>query len=81
MATPELEGPRAYRPDLVFHLDRLREEIGAIRRELSEAPSGPAAVDEDSYRLATEIDLLVAKFLRLFARTEERGESEFSYQG
>jgi len=77
LATPEREGIQTCQPDLAFRLDRLREEIGAIRRELSEASSGPAATDEDSYRLATEIDLLVTKFLRLSAREQERGEGGF----
>ena len=77
MATPEREGIQTCQPDLAFRLDRLREEIGAIRRELSEASSGPAAADEDSYRLATEIDLLVTKFLRIFARAQEGAEGRF----
>ncbi|NLG83818.1 MAG: hypothetical protein GX493_04240 [Firmicutes bacterium] len=71
MAIPEHEG---YRPELASRLDRLRAEIGELRRELTEeayaAEETIAEMDEESYRLATQIDLLVTKFLRLFGRAQ-----------
>lgn len=71
MAIPGLE---EYRPELVSRLDRLRAEIGELRRELTEeaysAVEAETEIEEESYKLATQIDLLVTKFLRLFGRTQ-----------
>ena len=74
MAIPGLE---EYRPELASRLDWLRAEIGALRRELTEeiylSRESATEIDEESYRLATQIDLLVTKFLRFFGRSQQEG--------
>ncbi|MGE5552288.1 MAG: hypothetical protein ACM3ZC_17445 [Bacteroidota bacterium] len=46
-------------------LDDLRREIGALRHEVLHGSPAPARANEESYRTATQIDLLVSKMLRL----------------
>lgn len=71
MATPESETDR--RPgDLTSRLDTLRREIGALRQELMESGQVPSAAEDDNYRLATQLDLLVNRFLRLQESLGER---------
>ncbi len=71
MAIPESETDRS-QSDLTLHLDTLRREIGALRQELMESGQVPSAAEDDNYRLATQIDLLVNKFLRLQESLSEK---------
>jgi len=67
LATPESnEGAENVldHTDLTLRLTDLRREIGALRQELM-ASGGSPALNENSYRSATRLDLLVNKFLRL----------------
>ncbi len=59
-------------------LDTLRREIGALRQELMESGQVPSSAEDDNYRLATQIDLLVNKFLRL---QESLGEKTSLFSG
>lgn len=77
MATPEYETDRG-QSDLTLHLDTLRREIGALRQELMESGQVPSTAGDDNYRLATQVDLLVNKFLRL---QENLGEKTFRLPG
>ena len=51
--------------EIAVRLRDLRREIGILRRELLAAGQAPQAMWEESYRAATQIDLLVSRFLRL----------------
>lgn len=61
------------RSDLVRHLSSIRQEIGALRQELSAPDQSKLSLAEDSYRLATQIDLMVNRYLRLIGREGDHG--------
>lgn len=49
---------------------RFREEIGRLKEDLKTPPNVCPALD-DNYRLATQIDLAVNRFLRLAEQIRE----------
>ena len=75
MATPDrnpawVKGPVG-KTELALYLHKLRQEIGALRQELIGTGQSPLTADEENYRIATQIDLLVHKFLRLCPKPPE----------
>jgi hypothetical protein len=52
-------------------LRRFRDELGKLREDLKTQPAIENSGKDDSYRMATQIDLAVSRFLRIKEQTEE----------
>lgn len=57
-------------------LDRFRQEIGKLKEDLRTQPVGFGAVGEDGYKTATQIDLTVNRFLRLWDKYHDNNEKQ-----
>lgn len=56
-------------------LIRFRQEIGKLKEDLRTQPVGFGSAGEDGYRLATQIDLSVNRFLRMLEKNIENEEA------
>lgn len=50
---------------LESELLRFEQEIGEIKHDLLQSTTSPVLEDEESYKMATKLDLTVARLLRL----------------
>lgn len=71
MATPVFAKPELWERELL----KFRQEIGKLKEDLRTQPINFGSAGEDGYRLATQIDLSVNRFLRIIEKSVENEEA------